>query len=271
MPSTFAGELVDLIMSFLHPTPLICGNGEENFLDRSTAVTAGSCGLVCRAWVPSSRRILFYRVKISQDTAYRFATLLKRPNRLTFLPFIRELVFAHGIVEHRWMTTVLPKIVQHLPNAIYMLGYDIRFHRTPDNVLPCPKLLGITHLNISDMTAPNLAEVVYCIASFPALQALKLWVYEWSEIELPEDPPAPPDTLCSMDLNFPDIRPFLVWTHRKRIPISTLALFFPEPVTEEGELEYAAQYIDSLGTSLTSLSIGFDDSWGAGVSTKLLL
>jgi hypothetical protein len=74
-----------------------------------------------------------------------------------------------------------------------------------------------------------------------------------------------------MDLNFPDIRPFLVWTHRKRIPISTLALFFPEPVTEEGELEYAAQYIDSLGTSLTSLSIGFDDSWGAGMSTKLLL
>ncbi|KAJ7918185.1 hypothetical protein B0H13DRAFT_1993694 [Mycena leptocephala] len=207
-------------MSFLHPTPLKCGNGGKNFLDR----------LVCRAWVPSSRRILFYRVQILKETAYNFARLFTKPDRLTFLSFIREIVFKCDIVEHGWMFSVLPKIVQHLPRTVYLLSYNIRRRRGPESPLPCPPLRGITHLDISDINEPQLADVVHCIASFPALQALKLW-----------------------------------------LPVSRLALFSPDTMfaNDEGEAKYMSQYIEGLGTSLTSLTLGFDETWTGDINKFL--
>jgi hypothetical protein len=273
MPPAFAEELVDLIMSFLHPTPLKCGNGGKNFLDRSTAVAVGRCSLVCRAWVPSSRRILFYRVQILRETAYNFARLFTKPDRLTFLSFIREIVFKCDIVEHGWMFTVLPKIVQHLPRTVYLLSYNIRRRRGPESPLPCPTLRGITHLDISDINEPQLADVVHCIASFPALQALKLWVYNWGEMTLPECAPKPPETLRSLDLNFGHLRFFLDWMHASRLPISRLALFSPDTLfaNDEGEAKYMSRYIEGLGTSLTSLTLGFDETWTGGACAILYI
>ncbi|KAF7342177.1 hypothetical protein MVEN_01805500 [Mycena venus] len=273
MPTIFAAELVDLILSFVHSSPLKCGNGDENYLDKSTAVLMGRCGLVCRAWLPSSRRILFYRVQVLQSTAYGFAKLLKKPDRLTFLPFIRELVLARDLVEHRWMVSVFPKLVPHLPSTIHLLGYRVRRCRTPENpyTLPCPKLPGITHLDISDINEPTLIDVVHCVSSFPALQALRLWVYNWGEMALPVSAPKPPDTLRSLDLNFGHIGLFLDWIHSSQLPITSLALFFPDTSFADapGEIEDPSRYIEGLGASLTSLKLGFEELWIGDLSKFL--
>ncbi|KAJ7662235.1 hypothetical protein DFH06DRAFT_1191871, partial [Mycena polygramma] len=247
--------------------PLQCGNKENSFLDRAAAVAVGRCALVCRAWVPSSRRVLFYRVHITQGAAHRFATLFRKPERLTFVPFIRELVFTDSLFHHHWMKTVLPKIVQHLSCPIYLLGYENRMpwgsdQRLPD---PSPKLRDITHLEIVEALQLNFSEVLNCIASFPALQALKLWVVNWDEIPHMESGAArPPDTLRTLDLNFTDLD----------AAISTLALFFPESDSNpqaQQEAGYALGYIATLGTSLTSLSLGFDDTWADDPDTDIFL
>ncbi|KAJ7616350.1 hypothetical protein DFH06DRAFT_1483832 [Mycena polygramma] len=262
MPSAFPAELVDLIVSFLHPVPLKRGNGNGNFLDRSTAVAVGRCALVCRAWVPSSRSVLFYRVHVYQSRAHRFATLFRRPNlnRLTFVPFIRELSFPDCLFRNRWMVTVLPKIVQHLSGPIHSLRYRSRWVASPHYPLPCPKLRHITHLDIFEGGEMNFPEVFQCIASFSALQALKLWVRKW--IEMPKSLPStasPPDTLRALNLNFYGLDLFLSWIHTRRLPIHTLALFFPESGEKaKADAAYVVKYTTTLRVSLASLSIGLN-------------
>jgi hypothetical protein len=46
MSSSFSVEIADLFIYFLHPTPLMRGNSEKNYVDKSTAVTVGRCRLV---------------------------------------------------------------------------------------------------------------------------------------------------------------------------------------------------------------------------------
>ncbi|KAF8145989.1 hypothetical protein K438DRAFT_1781440 [Mycena galopus ATCC 62051] len=53
-------------------------------------------------------------------TAHSFAKLFRKPNLLTFLPFIRELVFAQKIVKHPGLVPIFPKLVAHLPSTIYL-------------------------------------------------------------------------------------------------------------------------------------------------------
>ncbi|KAF8145976.1 hypothetical protein K438DRAFT_530687 [Mycena galopus ATCC 62051] len=108
-----------------------------------------------------------------------------RKLNLTFLPFICELVFAQEIVKHPWMVSIFPKLVAHLPSTIY-LGYRIRRHHGPKNHLLCPKLAGITHLDICHVGKTILTDVVRCISSFSALHAVKLWMHTWGEIALRE-------------------------------------------------------------------------------------
>ncbi|KAJ7080453.1 hypothetical protein C8R44DRAFT_824252 [Mycena epipterygia] len=263
MPSSFPAELVDLVISFLHPIPLKCGNGDDNYLKKPAATAVANCGLVCRAWVPSSRRILFYRIYIVQTTAYGIAKLFKKPERLTFIPFIRELALAAGIVEHRWMSTVFPKIVDQLPSTVHFLHLAIQNHRPPSNLLPRPKFAALTHLEILDIGSPTLAEVIDCVASFPVLEVLKLWVRDgWSDTTLPETPAYAAKTLRSLDLSCWGMGPFLAWIRASDVAISALKLYFPgnpdEEDDETDEFQRAAEYIDSLGASLTSLTLDFD-------------
>ncbi|KAK7042156.1 hypothetical protein R3P38DRAFT_2510944 [Favolaschia claudopus] len=268
MPAIFATEIIELILAFLDPTALICGRpGGKNSLDRETAVTLGRCGLVCRAWVAPSRRLLFFRVYVSLHTAYTFAQFFKKLNLVTFLPFIRELVFDRDIVEHRWMTTVLPKLIPHLPDQVYSLEYRLRRRRTPETPLPRPKLSGITHLVISDIYEPALADIITCIANFPALSYLKLWVYNWGDTSLPIVP-APPTNLRSLDLNFCHLQLFLAWLQPHGLRISSLLLFFPDSTfaREPPELDGPLSFIQSLGVSLTSLTLGFEETWDGDVN-----
>ncbi|KAJ7486771.1 hypothetical protein FB451DRAFT_1228008 [Mycena latifolia] len=256
-------ELVDLIISSLHPIPLKRGNGDGNFLYGSAARVVGKFALVCRAWVPSSRRVLFYRVHIRSITAYPFAKLFYRAQRLTFLPFIRELVFGGGIAENRWMHTVFPRIAKHLPSSIHTLVLAVSDKLV--HGLPCPPLRSTTCLEIvTQFTSIAIAEVIACLASFPALEEAKIWLADstssGSDMRLPPTTLGVAESLRSLDLRCSaGIEPLLAWIQTTGPAISTLALSFTRHPETHKSIKCALQYIDSLGPSLTSLSLVVDD------------
>ncbi|KAJ7453349.1 hypothetical protein B0H11DRAFT_2201060 [Mycena galericulata] len=267
MPA-IAAELVDLIISFLHPVPLKRGNSDDNYLSHDAAANVGKCALVCRAWVPSSRRVLFYRIHVKRHTAHGFATLFRRPQRLTFLPFIRELEFRSGIPLDRWMNSVLPRITKHLPPSVNTIGLNFEFCWAPNpfprNSFPRINLSTITNLEIlaagaSSLTL-DLSSVVEFITSFPQLEGLRLWARRWHSTELPDTVQAlrPAETLCCLDLNGPDMGCFLGWLHGNRVAVSTLRLSDTWNEMSTASFKSAVDYIRSRGSSLTSLALTID-------------
>ncbi|KAJ6511680.1 hypothetical protein DFH09DRAFT_1198266 [Mycena vulgaris] len=264
MTPPFAAELVDLIISFLHPIPLQCGNADGNFLDKNVAAAVGRCALVCRGWVPSSRRILFYRVRVGLTTACAFAKFVKRAGRCSFLPFIRELEFMDRLAEDRWMITVLPKLAKLLPLAIHTVILSVAGDnsRPKDYALPQSPFRAITHLEILSRAVdqPKLVDIVKCVASLPRLEALRFWMGDWGDTTLPDEVLRPAETLRSLDLRCHDTSPLLAWLRESSVVISTLAVYIPShPMCREScQCLYAARYIEDLGQSLTSLSLGFD-------------
>ncbi|KAJ6539983.1 hypothetical protein DFH09DRAFT_67497 [Mycena vulgaris] len=258
-----AAELVDLIISFLHPIPLQSGNGDANFLDRSTATNVGKCGLVCREWVPSSRRVLFYRIHVRRRNAHTLAKLFKKPQHLTFLPYIRELQFhLSGIVKNRWWTTILLRIAKHLSWSVNSVLLSARSGDYP-YMLPCPQLSGITHLDIvANRYTP--AEIMRCVASFPSLETLKVTIWPWNRSAwvVPDEPLQLAKTLHSLDLKCCDVRPFLSWIQSTNVHVSTLKLYvrwdWGDSVEACAEAWVCAvSYIQDCGSSLTSLSLTF--------------
>ncbi|KAJ6540068.1 hypothetical protein DFH09DRAFT_1396711 [Mycena vulgaris] len=247
-----AAELVDLIISFLHPIPFQSGNGAGNFLEKSTANDVANCGLVCREWVPSSRRVLFYRVHVRRLNAHTFAKLFKKPQHLTFLPYIRELQFHRSeIVKNRWWTTIPLRIVKHLSGS----GYSVpRLGHYP-YMLACPQLPGITHLDIvADHS--TLAEILRCVTSFPELETLRLWIANWTAMRMPDEPLRLAKTLHSLDIKCSsDVEHILSWIQSTNVHVSTLSLHIPQ-YRVEGWL-CATRYIQHCASSLTSLSLTF--------------
>ncbi|KAJ6463618.1 hypothetical protein C8R47DRAFT_80892 [Mycena vitilis] len=85
-------------------------------VDADDRHTLGICGLVSRTWLALSRPILFRCISLQlafgQSNARAFATLMRRRDRLTFLPFVQEIELAG---RHPWMYTVLPRLVRYLP------------------------------------------------------------------------------------------------------------------------------------------------------------
>ncbi|KAJ7184691.1 hypothetical protein C8R46DRAFT_1064815 [Mycena filopes] len=268
-----AAELVDSIISFLHPHSLEHGLGSANFLDKSTAKAVAKCALVCRAWVPSSRRVLFYRMQIRKVTAHGLAKLFKRPQRLTFPPFVRELEFTGAIAEDRWMSTVFPRIAKHLLPTIH----TVVLMKQWSGGQPTPSfhplaLSAITHFELVGAWSLKLSDTIRVIAAFSSLQTLKVWLdTNWVDVTLPEDTPPPPEPLRALHLRGNAMEALFSWIQRKpggSLPVEILDLYFSFD-TSENRIRSGVQYIHSLGQALQSLALRFE-FWGY-VPTPLLV
>ncbi|KAJ7486752.1 hypothetical protein FB451DRAFT_1168153 [Mycena latifolia] len=160
-----------------------------------------------KAWYSMSGKLFRDGVHIKHSTAYTFTKLFYRAQRLTFLPFIRELEFLNGIAEDRWMHTAFPRIAKHLPSSIRTLVLSVSHYPVQD--LSRPPLRARTRLEIRERNYSflGLAEVVVCLTSFPALEEAKIWLadnYKWGSdvIRLPTTTLAVPEGLGSLDLRY---------------------------------------------------------------------
>ncbi|KAJ7221373.1 hypothetical protein GGX14DRAFT_429520 [Mycena pura] len=246
-------ELVELIISFLHPGSLNPLNGDGNFLNKSSASTTAKCALVCRAWLPPSRRILFYRVHIGQSKAYGFARLFTRPDRLTFLPFIREVAFQHGIAEHTWMQSVFKrKLAKHFPPSVKTLVFKGFSSRKPTpEALHCTAFTGITRFELRGSWNLALSEAVKCIASFPVLEVLEVkLVLELDQTRLPAAADQPAATLRSATFVGRGAQPVVAWVQASGVPVTALRFSVTDMVS-------IVQYTAQQGPLLSSLSLAF--------------
>ncbi|KAJ6566996.1 hypothetical protein B0H19DRAFT_1139098 [Mycena capillaripes] len=261
--SALAAELVDSIVPFLCPAPPKRGHDGNNYLDKSTATHVGKCALISRGWVPASRRVLFYRVHVSQFTAHGFAKLFKRPERLTFLPFIRELEFRDGLVTHNWMNTVFPQIAKHLPSSISILVLNANHSGSPCSPAEhvCRSFSGVTQFELVGDWKLKFSDTLQCIASFPALEGLKVRLArDWDDRTPPEPSIRPAETLRSLNFGGHGMELLFDWIQESRIIVAELAVKFTFAPSLTS-IQSTIQYIRSLGPSLTSLAVTFDDFW----------
>ncbi|KAJ6500843.1 hypothetical protein C8R45DRAFT_82156 [Mycena sanguinolenta] len=252
-------ELVDIIISFLPSEPITrtCGH-DANYLDKSTAIQVARCALVCRSWVSSSRRVLFYKVCVTQDTAHGFFKLFRKHQRLTFLPFIRVLEFRGTIVYHPWMETVFPKIAKHLPTSIHTFIFVGAWFQITEPRLVSPNLCGITRFELFTARDLNLSETLKCIACFPVLEELKVWLsHGWYDTTMPEPCVRPAETLRSLDFTGCASERLLEWIQNSRTIVSNLRFCFPSRTTTAELLRSVTRYTASLGPSLVTLSLIF--------------
>ncbi|KAJ7626026.1 hypothetical protein FB45DRAFT_922800 [Roridomyces roridus] len=274
--STLAPELMDLILSHLHPLSTTPGKS-DHVLDKEAAHNVGKCALLCKAWMPRSRRILFYRLSIRKGTAHRLARLFRKPERLTFLPFIRVLELCGGLVQDRWMVTVFPKISKYLPPSIttLLLRYDF-YNSSFVKAFPQLDVRGLTHLQIDGLKTPDMGDVVQFVASLPVLLSLQLWPRseDWSDTPLVESVASlrAPATMQHLDFTYSELTPFLEWIQASDIPLSSLRIHhmamqsrWPQPSEsiQAPEFQSALRLIESLAPSLTSLSLTLDSYYTA--------
>ncbi|KAJ6588049.1 hypothetical protein B0H19DRAFT_197695 [Mycena capillaripes] len=258
-----AAELVDSIVSFLCSAPLKRGHDQNNYLDKSAATHVAKCALISRGWVPASRRVLFYRIHVKRFTAHGFAKLFKRPERLTFLPFIRELEFRDGTVTHNWMNTVFPKIAKHFPSSINILVLNANSPGSPGSPAEhvCRSFSGVTHFELVGDWKLKFSDTLQCIASFPALEGLKVRLTrEWDDRTPPEPSIRPAETLRSLNFGGHGMELLFDWIQETGIIVPELAVKFPFAPSPTS-IQSTVQYIRSLGPFLTSLAVTFDEVW----------
>ncbi|KAJ7221371.1 hypothetical protein GGX14DRAFT_429511 [Mycena pura] len=254
-------ELVELIISFLHPGSLNPLNGEGNFLNKSSASTTAKCALVCRAWLPPSRRILFYRVHIGKYQAYGFAQLFTRPDRLTFLPFIREVAFQPGIAQHTWMQSVFKrKLAKHFPPSVETLVLEgFSSEKPTPEALHCPAFTGITRFELRGSWNLALSEAVKCIASFPVLEVLEVnLALELDQTRLPAPADQPAATLRSATFIGRGVQPVVAWVQASEVAVSALRFSVTDMVAGHQFITSIVQYTAQQGPLLSSLSLAFE-------------
>ncbi|KAJ7057943.1 hypothetical protein C8F01DRAFT_1148924 [Mycena amicta] len=275
-------EVVEIILSFLLPHPLELCNNNKNLLDKPTARTVANCGLVCRAWLTPSRRVLFYRTQITLAKAHRFEQLVLPSNRaakgknaslsnlkaLSILPFIRELELVTGLAENRWMHTVFePRISAFLTERVYSLVLHARGWADKDKTIPLPPTKGFTRLTRLELRGAwnvKLADVLQCIAAFPVLRELVVAPEQALQVHGTDDVGVlcvPPATLKKAAFIYMPSQPVFDWISRSGVSqqLEDLQFTFPERILSLS-LQYACaslEFIARQGPALRTLGVHF--------------
>ncbi|KAJ7333445.1 hypothetical protein DFH08DRAFT_881250 [Mycena albidolilacea] len=125
-----------------------------------------ACSLVCRQWLPSSRRHLFESTTVRPDAR--------------FLPFLSSVVtkYARTLDFRLWppeMDPLGPEILHHMPMVLNLRNVVLgSLPPSPENF---PVLSRVVKLSLQHTEFPSCAELVESLAKFPALRELELaWV-----------------------------------------------------------------------------------------------
>ncbi|KAJ7616222.1 hypothetical protein DFH06DRAFT_1239430 [Mycena polygramma] len=262
-------ELLDLVVSSFPLVPA------PSYLPRTSsmqgvAATIGNCGLVCRDWLPSSRRVLFRRIRITPLNSSQLVKLVEEPELATFLDFVREMEFvdtgSNMVLGDNWFPTVFPQVMGIVPSPSIFRCLRLRTFRFYSLVLrqidQCPPLRDITTLRLFLDNGPRLTDLATTIAFFPALEALHLSLHnDWADRTIPDADCKLPPTFHSLSLEWKYMAPFVAWMRNSRPSISNLKISFDSTVYREKESQLpAAEFISSLQGVLTSLTLRFCDT-----------
>ncbi|KAJ7625973.1 hypothetical protein FB45DRAFT_1060551 [Roridomyces roridus] len=245
-------ELIDAILESVPLRPLIYGNGEANYLSSSVAMTLGNCALVCRDWVFPSRRILFYRVHLADNTAEGFMELVDSSSS-TFLPVIREVELADGAWTR---TALLSRILGKLHCRTHTVMLVVLPKTSTEWIRHYPHPATVTRLELADRWGLKLNEAARVISTFPALSSLKVRVRKFEHSDTsPSLDHQPSQTLSSFELRAWNTHTFLSWIQSARLAISNLTISLPALRTVSPHAESSIYYITSLGASLIVLRL----------------
>jgi hypothetical protein len=230
------------------------------------SASLGACSLVCRAWVSSSRRLLFETCTLDDTTVLAFRDFLRAPQGCTFLPHIRKIkatrytwnpndyYFDEVATDMRRLTGV--RTLELVLNVRTVAApIDIDAYLTTGFVAAFPHVTRLECDFGGSHRSP--APLVAMLCLFPALQVLDIR----DMFETLQDPPAtavPPRGLHSLQLSMRATDPILTWLHTfNHLPnVNSLTLPFLQYTCLQvvhAALQQARGAIQHLDINLTSL------------------
>jgi hypothetical protein len=151
-------------------------------------IALGTCGLVCRDWLRSSRRYLFHSVILCPKTGPPFVNLLQSPN-CTIPQYVRVLSLRDGrgqfSREKVWVQKFIRRF-KRLPSVVCLTIEDLKWS-SMDLMARIALVGSFTHLNtlcLSHSAFETFDQVVDMICARPQLEELQLDDVSWNSTSI---------------------------------------------------------------------------------------
>jgi hypothetical protein len=224
--------------------------------------TFRACSLACRAFLPASRRHLFYHVHLTdRDSAERFLRIIcSVPSPTSPCRYIRRLWLSEGREdENRWINKALPLLAERLLD-VTILTFGALVWNLLDSISRIAILssfLKVKNLEIIHSTFDSSEQMNQFISSFPSLVDLDCSRTYW-----PIDGPLTADLPQSLRTITIDSNHSLFF-HRllsRELHPSVRALWFHNMFQED--MKSVGILLKTLGSSLEKLHFGDDIAEG---------
>jgi hypothetical protein len=137
--------------------------------------TLRACSLACRAFLPASRRHLFYIVHLTfRDTAERFLRIIcSVPSPTSPCRYIRKLWLSEGRRgdENLWINKALPLLAERLPDVTTLVLQSFLWNMLDSNsrIAILSSFLKVKSLEMMHIRFESSEQMNQFIASFPSL------------------------------------------------------------------------------------------------------
>ena len=155
-------------------------------LDEYDTDTQRACSLACRAFLPASRRLLFYHVDLhNRDVAQSFLDIIcSIPSPTSPIRYIRNLCLREERRGDKWVNKALPLLAERLTEFVTILEFDTLMWNLPDNIGQITILssfLKVRSLTMTFCKFESSKQMNQFIASFPSLDELDCSQTYWTD------------------------------------------------------------------------------------------
>ena len=220
--------------------------------------THRACSLTCGAFLPASRRSLFYHVDLfNRYIAQSFLDIIcSAPFTTSPIRYIRSLCLREKRTGDEWVNRALPILAERLPDFVISLELENLLWNLPENIGQIPilsRFLKVRNLEMPECKFGSSEQMNQFIASFPSLVDLDCSKTYWS-IENPLTLTADlPQTLRSLYISS-EHTPFFYHLLRRELHPRVPVLYFL--FIDLDDTEEVGILLKEMGSSLESLSFG---------------
>jgi len=260
--TTIPQELVDTIVDYLH----------------ADLHVLATCGIVCRAWLPSSRYHLFQCVFLNPQNTSKFSELLSSPcstiaTSVQFLEISNEVIGRQNQSLYQW----LEHSMIHLADLTAVKSLRIRnmvwseVKPETKSILLCSFRI-LRELELWGVDFKTLTQLLDIACAFPSLERISVDDLGWVDPSF-EPPRSPerrlPSTLHTLHLGYCYKRDILHW----------ILVHHPVPIIHhihlgtvyQKDTNAIGQYLRFLGSALHTLRLGFSDLDAGGDAGTFLI